>query len=416
VVNSVTQLAMVSMVPLAVWVVLGTRVLRVLAFPLAFLFFAVPLGEFMIPQLIDWTARFTVFALRASGVPVLVEGNLLTVPTGSWAIVEACSGIRYLIASVMIGFLFAYLSYRSTRRRLVFIGASVVVPIVANWLRAYLIVLLGHLTNNRLAAGVDHIIYGWIFFGIVMGLLFWIGGKWREDEPLAEAPALRERDRPARPAGVRPSVALLAVAAVIVAFPVLAHVVWRTGAQSDAATLDAVAGANGWSADTRAFTTWRPEIEGASAELTQGFVKNGARVGVHVAFFPRTTPASKAITTANVLVHPGNPIWRQTDSRTLRATIDGASVTAPLDTIARPSESLAVTRWFWVDGRIATREIVAKLLQLAPALRGRPDSVAWVVVYAPAEPGKDAAPLLESFVRDMSPAIDAVVARAAGAH
>ena len=53
-------------------------------------------------------------------------------------------------------------------------------PIVANWLRAYMIVMIGHLSNNKLAVGVDHIIYGWVFFGLVMLLLFWVGSFWQE--------------------------------------------------------------------------------------------------------------------------------------------------------------------------------------------------------------------------------------------
>ena len=138
---------------------------RVLAFPLAFLFFAVPFGEIFVPTLIDWTADFTVAALRFSGVPVYREGNHFVIPTGRWSVVEACSGVRYLIASLMVGTLYAAIAYRSARRRACFIVAAILVPIVANWLRAYMIVMLGHLSNNRLATGVDHIIYGWMFFG-----------------------------------------------------------------------------------------------------------------------------------------------------------------------------------------------------------------------------------------------------------
>ena len=148
---SVSQFAMVAMIPFAVWAVLGTRVVRALGIPLAFLFFAVPIGDFLTPMLIDWTADFTVAALRATGVPVYREGNFFTIPSGSWSVVEACSGLRYLIASFMVGCLFAYLSYRSIKRRAAFIAASIIVPIIANWLRAYLTVMIGHLSANRLA-------------------------------------------------------------------------------------------------------------------------------------------------------------------------------------------------------------------------------------------------------------------------
>src|SRR5665213_4040688 len=182
-VNAVAQLAMTAMIVLAVPAVLGVRIARRLMFPLAFLFFAVPIGDFVLPVLLDWTANFTVAALRASGIPVYREGLMFIIPSGAWSVIEACSGVRYLIASLMVGTLFAYLSYRSNRRRWLFVGFAILVPIIANWVRAYLIVLLGHLSGNRLAVGVDHIIYGWLFFGIVITLMFWIGGHWREDDP-----------------------------------------------------------------------------------------------------------------------------------------------------------------------------------------------------------------------------------------
>ena len=76
--------------------------------------------------------------------------------------------MRYLIASLVVGTLFAYLNYTTMWRRIAFVGVSIVVPIVANWLRAYMIVMLGYLSDNRIAIGVDHIIYGWLFFGLVM--------------------------------------------------------------------------------------------------------------------------------------------------------------------------------------------------------------------------------------------------------
>jgi exosortase len=111
----------------------------------------------------QWTADATVFGLRLSGIPVYHEGQHLVIPSGSWAVVEACSGVRYLIASLTVGTLFAYLTYQSLKRRLIFVALSIIVPVIANWARAYMIVMLGHLSGNKLAVGVDHLIYGWVF-------------------------------------------------------------------------------------------------------------------------------------------------------------------------------------------------------------------------------------------------------------
>ncbi|MDE2399174.1 MAG: exosortase, partial [Burkholderiales bacterium] len=106
-VNVVSQFAFVGMIVVAVTAVLGTTVAWSIAFPLAFLFFAVPFGEFAIPWMMRWTADFTVYALQLSGIPVYREGQSFVIPSGSWSVVAACSGVRYLIASFMVGTLFA---------------------------------------------------------------------------------------------------------------------------------------------------------------------------------------------------------------------------------------------------------------------------------------------------------------------
>ena len=125
-VNAATQLAVVAMVVLTVPAVLGWQVAWAMVFPLGFLFFAVPIGEFLLPGLMTSTADFTVLALRASGIPVYREGLQFVIPSGMWSVVEACSGIRYLIASVTVGALFAYLNYNGWRKRVLFMGASCV--------------------------------------------------------------------------------------------------------------------------------------------------------------------------------------------------------------------------------------------------------------------------------------------------
>ena len=210
-INALTQFSLVALIVLGVPVILGYRIAIAIAYPLAFLFFAVPFGEFVMPQMMEWTADVTVLALRASGIPVFREGLQFVIPTGNWSVVEACSGVRYLIASFTVGTLFAYLNYRSTTRRLVFTAISILVPVVANWMRAYFIVMLGHLSSNRLAVGVDHLIYGWVFFGVVIMIMFAIGARWSEDpaeEPNPE-PRLLQHERP-RLAVLLPVTALIA--------------------------------------------------------------------------------------------------------------------------------------------------------------------------------------------------------------
>ena len=214
-VQVVQQYAMVAMIPTVVIVIAGRRVARALAFPLGFLLLGVPVGEALIPPLMDWTADFTVTALRLSGIPVYREGTFFTIPSGQWSVVEGCSGLRYLIASITVGALFAYLSYQKLWKRLLFVALSVIVPIIANGMRAYMIVMIAHLSDMKLALGIDHLIYGWLFFGLVMLLLFWSGSFWRDPEPGSSAQSATLSPGPVR--APRGAIAGAAVAVVVLA-------------------------------------------------------------------------------------------------------------------------------------------------------------------------------------------------------
>jgi len=416
---SVAQFAMVAMIPLTVWVVLGTRVARTLAIPLAFLFFAVPLGEFLLPTLINWTADFTVAALRASGVPVYREGNFFTIPTGSWSVVEACSGLRYLIASFMVGCLYAYLSYRSMKRRVAFIAASIIVPIVANWMRAYMIVMLGHLSGNKIATGVDHLIYGWLFFGLVMMLLFWLGGRWREDlDPMPTATRVRTSPvvRPVASDRSNRKVWVAALGAVILAAmwqPLLAKL--DGSGNTSPVRFPVISGANGWVVVPDSISDWKPDLSGARTEYRATFDKDGERVGVHIAFFRGQTLDSKAITSTNELVSSRNKTWRLANASAAHVKTGAGP---PLDirtaVVAADRSRLALWQWFWIDGWHTSNDYLAKLYQVFSVVQQHGDSVAWVIIYTPTETDEPhARAALQRFSTDMIGAIDAALKDAA---
>src|SRR3546814_15934844 len=88
---------------------------------------------------------------------------------------------------------------RSWRRRLFFIALSVVVPIAANGIRAYGIILLAHLSDYRLAVDVDHVLYGLAFLIIVTLILLGIVVLLREREPADGAGSIAAAAKPLVP-------------------------------------------------------------------------------------------------------------------------------------------------------------------------------------------------------------------------
>lgn len=420
-VNVLAQFSMAAMIVLAVPALLGIPVARRLVFPLAFLFFAVPMGEFILPVLMDWTADFTIAALRASGIPVYREGLMFVIPTGAWSVIEACSGIRYLIASLMVGTLYAYLSYRSNRRRWLFVGFAIVVPIVANWVRAYLIVLLGHLSGNRLAVGVDHLIYGWLFFGIVITLMFWIGGRWREDEApgatvggeagtSAAASASRDAAVAARPS-LFWLVALCAML-VIALFPAAQSRVDAAGGDAGPVQLAQVTPATGWNFVPRGLASWEPVFQQPSATFEGSFVRGNQAVGLYIAYYRDQDASRKLVSSSNVLVRSTDNVWRRVASgSTGEIMVGDLPVTMTTAELVHGSvEKLVAWKFYWVDGRLTASDYLAKLYTAMGRLRNGRDDAAVVVVYVRADNAKSAAPLLQSFVREQGGAIIAALA------
>ena len=174
------QLAAIAGFELLFLVVLGRRLYWILSGPLLYLFFLVPFGAFLTPALQRFTAVFSIVGLDLLGIPNFSDNFVIETPAGTFFVAEACAGLRFLIAAVAFGVFYALLNFRSPVRRVLFIAASIAVPIVANGFRALGIVVLGQVLGSAEAAAADHIIYGWVFFSAVMLLLVAAGHPFRE--------------------------------------------------------------------------------------------------------------------------------------------------------------------------------------------------------------------------------------------
>ena len=386
-VNSVTQLALVTLLVLWVIAILGWPVARVIAFPLAFLYFAVPIGDFLLPAMMERTADFTVLALRASGIPVYREGLQFVIPSGSWSVVEACSGIRYLIASVTVGCLFAYLSYNGWRKRVLFMAFSVLVPLVANWMRAYFIVMIGHLSGNELATGVDHLIYGWVFFGVVILGMLLVGTRYA-DASANDAGEAEEAALDKRPSTRGFSLVVIAVACLLVAaFPHGMSGWWAAHNKSGPVVWSVLSVVPPWHSSLERPASWAPAFQQASATLEAGYVApDSARVGLHVSYYRQQDYERKLVTSSNVLVDSGDKAWsvvvRGSDQAALEGSVLNVDV-AVLRGALHGGQRLLVWRFYWVDDAFTSSDVQAKLRGAWGRVAGRGDDGAIVVLYTP---------------------------------
>jgi exosortase A len=413
----VQQYALVAMIPMLVWTILGPRVTRAIMFPLGFLFFAVPMGEFLIPPMMNFTADFTVTMLQITGIPVYREGTFFTIPSGQWSVVEGCSGLRYLIASVTLGCLYAYLTYRSTKRRIIFTIMALIVPVIANGLRAYMIVMIAHLSDMKLALGVDHYIYGWVFFGLVMMLLFWIGAFWREDLPQAEG------DKPAAaPSNTTPlplrRIALATLAAVSIAavWPGYAAYLKSQVPPPTPTKLEAPIAVNGWSADPGPLSDWKPNYAGHDASLMQTYRKGNKVVSLYLGYYHHQHEGAELITTSNNMVRQKHPIWSNVGESGRSAIVNGKPLQIVQTKLKSPTLRLLVWNWNRIGDTFTTNNYLAKLLEAKARLLGQNDDAAAIILASPySDKLESAAGVLQEFIGDMQPAIETSLKRAATA-
>jgi len=395
-VNSFTQFAAVGMLVLSVPAVLGWPVARALAFALLFLFFAVPLGDFAMPKLMDWTAAMTIFGLRLTGIPVHAEGLRFVIPSGSWSVVEACSGVRYLIASITVGTLFAYLTYHSLKRRIIFVLASIIVPVVANWLRAYMIVMIGHLSSNRLAVGVDHVVYGWLFFGVVMMAMFWVGGRWREDH--LPRPAKRRPEVSTSGSASVPLLLIGAVATVVVS--ALGPLVrWQLDDRHSApiSRLAPLPSIPGWQPAPEGAVNWQPSYSGTNAQTHLAFAKEGRVAGLFLGYYRQQNNQRKLVTSTNGLVRSDDRLWVRTAGGVQRISFDHQELKVRAAQLRSGLHTLTVWQWYWVDGRWTASDSLAKAYMALARLMGKGDDSAVVILYAAHEQAVEAPAILDDF-------------------
>ena len=379
----IQQFALVGMMQAVVLTLVGWRAFSSIMFPVMYLLFMVPTGEFLVPRLQDFTAAFIVAGLNLANIPVYLDGVFLRIPNGNFHVAEACAGLRFLIASVAFGFLFAYLMYRGWKKRAVFVGLSLVIPIIANGFRAYGIVMIAHLTDGRVAAGVDHIVYGWGFFVAIMLGMMWVGLKFRDPEaaiPVAPTAGTAMTS----PAYLAPAVGLVALLAASVGPAYIEWLEYRHPVH--AVAMPAVTPPSPWRTSPLAFDAWRPSFPGADGELAQTFLGPRGLAHFYVAYYSFQRHGAKVVSAQNRL--EDDKIWKRVASGTTEAEVGGRSLRVSRQILTGPQGRRVAWTIYWVDQTLTGDPMHAKLLGArGTLLSGHPQAA--VIVLAADVAGTD---------------------------
>jgi exosortase A len=369
------HIATFTSLPLLIWFVIGNQAAKIIAFPLYFMLFSVPFGEQLIPYLQEITTDLAVPLLEMTGIPVYRNGLYLDIPEGRFLVAEACSGISFLITSIVFGNLYAYVSFNRLPKRLFFICISLIVPIIANALRVYGIVLIAHLTDMEHAAGADHLIYGGVFFAIVLFLLIMIGEKLRDKTEIANPQKSTSNESADEKTTSVNSTSennksVMASVALIVLF--VSQIVWlssvinnKVNPTDDALRVDLMA--LPFVVKEKPSQKWRPDFSKAS-NIQQGVIKGVSNVD-NIEFFIASYLGGEGelISSLNRLYSADR--WTLIQNRQI-SIAEGKEI--QLIKIVSPSGQYRyILYWYQFSGEVFTNKIKLKLYQTWMAMLGQ---------------------------------------------
>ncbi|PQA85705.1 exosortase A [Hyphococcus luteus] len=356
----VEQFAFVSLLIAGAGVFFGAAAFRLWALPLLFLYFMVPFGEILIPFLQQATAGSVVTLLNLVGLSsTIIDGVLIKTPAGLFQIAEACAGLNFLLAALMIAYIYACQVLPSLRARLVFLFIATLIALAANFLRVFVVILIADLSGMALAVGPDHWVIGLVFYGAVFFVLFWIGAKMKKPRDVfpEHAPVMARRPW-------RGTLAVLAFVPVLLA-AFYAKVVVDVTPPTGAAEVS-VFNAPGWRILSGP-QNWTPAID-ADRMRVYTYERNGERVYVGLAGFTHDRRAREIVNTQN---SAAGGDWRRIAGEEDVVYLFGESRAVPLEIFAGPQRRRLLTLTaYWRGDEVYTDPLAFKAAQMKDKLKG----------------------------------------------
>lgn len=393
-IDIVAQAAAVLVLQSAVLALLGPRVGGVLAFPLAFAFFLVPFGEEIVPPLQTLTAEMVIGLTHLSGIEANIDGVFIATPAGLFEVAAACAGVQFVVAMFTLGVLAAKVGMTRWSRRIAFMALCVIVPILANGVRAWGVVAIAQVVGAERAGGIDHVVYGWFFFAIVVALVMALGWRWFDRDPEAEGlGAAAMADHPA----IAPLDRLHARASTLA--PLLAAVILLVGLWGGLARATDISPQSlaaprieGWTlVEAPQKPAWQPLGADASKRL-HAIYRNadGREVDLYVASYVGDADPTAG---AEGAVPPDTP-WRRVETVYAPAPMWGE------DLLAFGSERRLAWTSYVARGKATSGPLAFRLAGLGDRLLMRAEPRWLVIMSTPGQADAGATDVLQRFTQD----------------
>ena len=353
------QLLLLDLLWLSVWAVFGLRMALQVWLPIGFLIFAIPAWDQINFLLQKGTVQAVALLLDVSAINAWVDGNFVHLAAGTFEVAGGCSGIHFFIVSLALATLYGEVGRDSWKVRIQLLALAAGLALLANWLRVYIIVVAGHLTNmQHFLIREGHYNFGWMVFAVTMLVFFLLARRFAPAAPQKPSPIASEEPGASRAA------VLLFAATCVLALPISERLSAVEPASLANAELLPPPPA-GWSrTDAAAMSMWNPVFAGADrVDRAMYASPEGREVQLFIASYAAQGQGKELVAYGNALIGPGEGSV-VSESR-------AASGGPAREILVQGSGSSSVIRYYYVIGGHRTdRGVFAQLWYGLATLRG----------------------------------------------
>ncbi|MEX2479613.1 MAG: VPLPA-CTERM-specific exosortase XrtD [Gammaproteobacteria bacterium] len=418
---AVVQYAFVLFLIGCVWAVLGTAAFRVIAIPLCLLFFMVPFPNFIYNNLSGKLQLISsvigVWVIRAFGIGVYLEGNVIDLGTYKLQVVEACNGLRYLFPLMTLGVIVGYFYHAALWKRLFIFFSTIPITILMNSFRIGVIGVMVEYWGQGMAEGFLHDFEGWVIFMACFGILFiemWVLMRLSKDRrPLNQVFGIDPPQRPVAGVPYRkralPASGWVVLAATLIVVVPAMQITERVETPPERTPFsDFPLEMGDWEGRSEPMEQVYLDILKLSDYALINYRRDDERapVNFYVAWYDSQKKGQSAHSPATCL--PGGG-WEMESMRTV--TVPGVEIGGVPLKVNRVQIALGESRqlvyyWFQQRGRVITNEYAVKWYMFWDALtRNRTDG-ALVRLIVPQRPGQEIEDLdrtLQDFAAEIAP-------------
>lgn len=404
-INLFSHFALFAFLPFAFGLVAGWELSKRFWFPLLFVLFSIPVGDQLLPYLQSLTAWFAISLLSWFEIPIYVNGLYIEIPNGTFHVAEECSGLRFLIACLVFCAIYGYFTFKHFSLRLFFMLLAVTVPIFANALRVFGTILVGHYFGMEYAGGVDHLVYGWVFYTFVIVLMILLGEYLRRIEvaklsagsgstQFSSIENPQSADEQINPGSTNNKLVSVTLSFLVVLL--LAGILWKAFVIEEFADVASRQALEHYAVEYSPITGFGDGWEPAMLGDTDRFYAN-TDTGVELAIFWYARDGEQSELISSVNHHYDKESWSRSSSRTLEIAVDGRDKVDVVENmiVSAKGQLRYQLVWYAIGSNIEHAAWRVKLAQTIDRMLGGAGASAMFYLTLPIEEHGDKAIIIE---------------------